>query len=489
MTALLDTCPRCGSSAPSGRLSACPACLLAATQAEVLPELPGLVCESLLGRGGMGEVYRAEHVALSRPVAVKILCGELVQNRDFRARFEREARLLAALDHPNIVRVFDYGVSRDEEPYISMELVEGGNLADHIPMPSLRALGLVTELALALEHAHARGVVHCDIKPENVLIDVHGHVRLSDFGIARLVNRPDAAATRTSRVLGTPSYMAPEAIAGRAPDPRMDVYSVGVLLSEMVTGTARLPPSERSMPEAMYAFVRRATDPNIEARFADMRALRQELAALENELKGGALAPAGLSADEQSWLRGVALLLATASAAVLYAGLVSFSPRVMEANEPLPFIAFGAQRAADGRVATIARFEALPTLGAAFSVAIALFAYALLRRHWRRSGLEVVEPDRPLRAPRVVLWMGYALIALFVLREALESFGFQRLAAYVPVLGGTMELILLWFVWSAVLEAVRVSRPLSREPRLWFGFGLGLIPPLLHFLRLVSAAG
>jgi serine/threonine protein kinase len=451
------------------------------------PKLVGFECAELVGQGGMGEVYRARHLSLGRDVAVKVLSGELAQSSEFRARFEREARLLAALDHDNIVRVFDYGLSADEEPYIAMELVGGGNLSALIPMPSLRALQIARELAGALEHAHARGVVHCDIKPENVLIGADGHVRLSDFGIARWLAPGHASLTRASRVLGTPLYMSPEALAGRAPDARMDVYSLGVLLSEMITGSPRLPPEQRSMEPLVYDFVRRLSDPNLEGRPKDMHEVGSELGRLETELVQGARGRASLPPDERSWREAVALLLAAASATVLYAGLVSFSPRVMEQSESLPFIAFGVQRFADGRVATLARFETLPTLGAAFSVAIALFAYGLLRRHWRKSNLVRPEPERSLSQANAVLWAGIALFALFVFREAIELAGFTRVAAYIPVLGGTLELVLLWLMWNAVLEALRVSRPLRREPKVWLGLALGLFPPFFHLMRLMTA--
>jgi serine/threonine-protein kinase len=241
------------------------------------------------------------------------------------------------------------------------------------------------------------------------------------------------------------------------------------------------------MEPLVYDFVRRLSDPNLEGRPKDMHEVGSELGRLETELVQGARGGASLPPDERSWREAVALLLAAASATVLYAGLVSFSPRVMEQSESLPFIAFGVQRFADGRVATLARFETLPTLGAAFSVAIALFAYGLLRRHWRKSNLVRPEPERSLSQANAVLWAGIALFALFVFREAIELAGFTRVAAYIPVLGGTLELVLLWLMWNAVLEALRVSRPLRREPKVWLGLALGLFPPFFHLMRLMTA--
>jgi hypothetical protein len=266
----------------------------------------------------------------------------------------------------------------------------------------------------------------------------------------------------------------------------MDVYSVGVLLSEMISGNSRLPPSEHSLPPNVLACVRRATDPNVDARHSSMDELCRDLERLDAELSGTAPSPSSLPPDELGFLRGVALLLATASAAVLYAGLVSLSPRVMNANEPLPFIAFGTRALGDGRVESAARFEALPALGAALCVALGLFAYALLRRHWRRAGLSVPEPELPVGASRTVLGVGGTLFGLFIGQELLVSAGFTGLVPYLPVLGGALELGLLWAVWSAVLEALRRARPLRSEPRLWCGLALGLLPPLAHFVRLVA---
>ena len=195
--------------------------------------------EAELGHGGMGRVFRARHERLGRAVAVKVLRPESAANPDFRARFAREARTLARLEHPGIVAVHDFGTTPDGDGYLVMQLVPGGSIADRLPLPVADALGIAIDLCGALTYAHGRGVIHRDIKPENVLMGDDGRARLSDFGIARLVDpatSDDGPLTRPSVVLGTPGYMAPEARAGARPDPRMDVYALGALLAHMLTG-------------------------------------------------------------------------------------------------------------------------------------------------------------------------------------------------------------------------------------------------------------
>jgi len=144
---------------------------------------------------------------------------------------------------------------------------------------------------------------------------------------------------------------------------------------------------------------------------------------------------------------------------------------------------FGARPLPDGRVFTVARFETWPTLaaGAAFSVALA--SYGLLRRHWREAGLERSEPDRPIATSTHVLYLGLALVAAFLLHLALARTLFGPVGPYLPVFGGILEFVLLYWVWLASLEAVRRGRPLRREVTLWVGLALGLVPPVFSFLR------
>jgi serine/threonine-protein kinase len=275
--------------------------------------------------------------------------------------------------------------------------------------------------------------------------------------------------------------MAPEARAGVPPDPRMDVFAVGVLLAQMITG--RLPDGNLdALPRPLATLVERATatDPRRRPTAAE---LRDALAGLR------LLAPAPadeLPAEEQSWMRAVALTLAGATAVALYAFLVSVTPKVLAPGEALPFVVLGEQRLPDGRVATQARFETWPTLAAAAAFAAALAAYGLLRRHWRHAGIEVATPERPLRATASVVRVALVILALFVGRLILLATGITPVGApYVPVLGGTLELVMVYLTWMAVLEAQRTRRPLRREPLLWAAVAVSLVPPVISIGRIM----
>jgi hypothetical protein len=469
-------CPRCGLAVVAGALAMCPRCLLA--DDEEIPEVPpGLELAEEIGRGGMGRVFRARHVGLDRAVAVKLLPAALAGDLDFQARFSREARALAQLDHPHVVGVHDFGVTPGGQSYLVMELMPGGTLAARLPMTAAEAVRVVAEICDGLACAHQRGIVHRDVKPANVLFDAAGHARLADFGIARLLDAPGGGLTRPSLVLGTPAYMAPESRAGAPPDPRADVFAVGVLLHEAVTG--RLPEGPPSgLPAVLASIIQRATasDPG---RRPSAAALRDELRAL------GAHDPGALPPEEVSWQRAVALTLAGATAVALYALLVSVSPRVLGPDDTLPFVVVGAERLADGRLATRARFETFATLAAAGAFALALTGYGLLRRHWRHAGVETATPDRPLAGAGAVMRIALLLDGIFVIRLAVVRTEARVLGTYAPVLGGVLELLMVYLVWMAVLEARRTGRSLRREPVLWLGVALALLPPAVSFIRMV----
>jgi len=199
--------------------------------------------EALLGRGGMSVVYRAHHTALDRNVALKLLAPELGEDERFRERFLRESKLAASLDHPSIVPVYDAG-EVEGQLYIAMRYVEGSDLKrllrEEGALDPGRALRLVGQLADALDFAHARGLVHRDVKPSNALLDSHGHLYLSDFGLTKSAS-DRSALTATGRIIGTIDYAAPEQIEGRAIDGRADVYSLGCLLYECLAGEVPYP--------------------------------------------------------------------------------------------------------------------------------------------------------------------------------------------------------------------------------------------------------
>jgi tetratricopeptide (TPR) repeat protein len=206
-----------------------------------LPEVPGYEVHGLLGRGGMGIVFRARHLRLNRPVALKmILAGPYAVPAELE-RFVREAQAVAGLRHPNVVQVYDAG-ELDGRPWFTMEVVEGGRLSEKIdgaPQPARSSAALVATVAGAIQVAHQSGIVHCDLKPGNILLTPDGTPKVSDFGVAcRLEAGPDGAMTLTGLPLGTPSYMAPEQARGQkgAIGPAADVYALGAILYEMLTG-------------------------------------------------------------------------------------------------------------------------------------------------------------------------------------------------------------------------------------------------------------
>jgi serine/threonine-protein kinase len=204
-----------------------------------VPEVPGYDVLGVIGHGGMGIVYQARHRKLNRVVALKMILAAHGASAGDLARFRAEAEAVAALQHPNIVQVYEAGESAGQ-PFLALEFVPGGSLAQHLrgaPVSSGRAAEIVLTLARAVQHAHERGVVHRDIKPANVLLGPDGTLKVTDFGLAKRLDA-SLAHTPTGAVLGTPSYMAPEQALGnaRAAGPPADVYSLGAILYELLTG-------------------------------------------------------------------------------------------------------------------------------------------------------------------------------------------------------------------------------------------------------------
>ncbi|HEX4718119.1 MAG TPA: serine/threonine-protein kinase, partial [Thermoleophilaceae bacterium] len=185
--------------------------------------------DEVIGRGGMAIVWRASDLQLERDVAIKIISDVLADDPRFVARFEREARLAAGLNHPNLVKIFDFS-GEDERPCLVMEYVPGGTLVQARGR-ALDVAALARDLLDAVAHIHAAGILHRDIKPANVLLGNDGSPRLTDFGIAR--GEETSSLTQTGQVLGTLRYIAPEVAEGQPATPQSDVYSLGVLLGEL----------------------------------------------------------------------------------------------------------------------------------------------------------------------------------------------------------------------------------------------------------------
>ena len=190
-----------------------------------------------IGHGGMAIVYRARQESLGRTVAVKVLSESMAGSEEFLLRFEREARTAANMRHPNLITVHDFGRDERGVPYLVLEYVEGATLADLMDtgLDDARVPGLLDQIAAGLDYAHSRGVVHRDIKPGNVLLTEDGRVVLADFGLAWLLEGASHL-TLTGGVIGTPEYMSPEQASGDPVDHRTDVYALGIVLYEMLTG-------------------------------------------------------------------------------------------------------------------------------------------------------------------------------------------------------------------------------------------------------------
>lgn len=261
--------------------------------------------QTRIASGGMSTVYRGLDTRLDRPVACKVMDSRYAGDQQFLTRFEREARAVARLKDPGLVAIYDQGVD-GRHPFLVMELIEGGTLRELLrergPMPPHAVAAVLRPVLGGLAVAHRDGLVHRDVKPENVLISDDGEVKLVDFGLVRAV--AEAGITSTSVILGTAAYLSPEQVASGAADPSSDVYSVGILTYELLTGTTPFtgdtaltvayqrmdndvpPPSSQidGVPAQFDAFVQRATARDIAARYPDAAAMADDLDRIAAEL-------------------------------------------------------------------------------------------------------------------------------------------------------------------------------------------------------------
>ncbi|WP_395753032.1 protein kinase domain-containing protein [Prosthecobacter sp.] len=227
--------------------------------------LPQYHFESLLGRGGMGAVYKAVQISLDRPVAIKVLPGDLIDDSDaqFAERFKNEARTMAKMNHPSIVNVYDFGETRSGLLFIVMEFIDGTDVSKMIisqgKLPEEYALSITAHVCDALNYAHRNGVIHRDIKPANILINMEGAVKVADFGLAKQNDAGAGGLTKTNMAMGTPDFVAPEALMPGVPlDGRADLYAIGVMLYQMLTG---------EIPRGMWTMpgLKLGTDPRFDA--------------------------------------------------------------------------------------------------------------------------------------------------------------------------------------------------------------------------------
>jgi serine/threonine protein kinase len=271
---------------------------------------------TLLGKGGMGEVYRARDTRLARDVAIKVIPADLARDPERIKRFEQEARAAGALNHPNVCAILDIG-TYEGSPFVVMELLEGETLRERLnagAIPVRKAVDYVAQVAHGLAAAHEKGVVHRDLKPENLFLTKDGRVKVLDFGLAKLT-RPEVlapageepvsiAATQTGAILGTMGYMAPEQVRGQNADARSDLFAMGAILHELLTGKrvfhgasyvetlhailnkepAAFSASDRELPPGLEPIVRHCLEKEPEERFQSAR----DLAFALESLSGGA---------------------------------------------------------------------------------------------------------------------------------------------------------------------------------------------------------
>ena len=251
-----------------------------------------------LGRGGMAAVYKAYEAALDRHVALKVLPAEFLHDLTFAERFRQEARVVASLEHPNIVPIHGFGIE-DGVPWMAMRLVPGGALSSLLKkerLPASRVMAVLAGVAAALDYAHAKGVVHRDVKPQNVLLDEQERVYLADFGISKMLEG-SSSLTATGMIQGTPHYMSPEQATSRPVDHRTDLYALGIMAYEMLTGkvpfaadtpvavllkhvTEPLPlPSQMDFPDGAVRAILKCVAKKPEDRWATGRAFVEALAA------------------------------------------------------------------------------------------------------------------------------------------------------------------------------------------------------------------
>ena len=448
-----------------------------------------------IGAGGMGEVYRARDTRLARDVAIKVIPAELSRDPDRIKRFEQEARAAGALSHPNVCAIYDVG-THEGAPYVVMELLEGESLQQRLasgPVPLRKALDYAAQIAHGLSAAHEKGIVHRDLKPGNVFVTKSGRVKVLDFGLAKLT-RPDVlapagdvtasiAATETGAILGTVGYMSPEQVRGDRADHRSDLFALGAILYELLTGKrafhgatyvetlnailnadpvslTQSAGSGRAVPPAVDLIVRRCLEKAPEQRFQSANDLAFALESMSGD-GSGVVAGVGLATPVRTkrWL-APALISALLACAVLVAVCVMLAQRQRHAIDPtrLKFtqLTFGR-----GVVAP-ARFS--PDGKTVFYSAA-----------WEGRPWEVFETrpgfltSRALGLTRALLLSVSSAGMLAVKPGALSIWNFGSGLAQVPITGGATRLVsddIFWADWHPDGRTLAVVRSVGGKDRL-----------------------
>jgi serine/threonine protein kinase len=315
---------------------------------------------SILGKGGMSVVYRASHVALNKTVAIKTMHAHLISDSNALARFKQEAQAASQLDHPNVINVYSFGTTSGDspQPYIIMDYIEGDSLSDAIKkdgLPPVRAtLTIFRQVACALEHAHSKGVIHRDLKPSNIMLLARdGTVKIVDFGIAKLLPQEGEQShrlTQTGEIFGSPAYMSPEQCMGLSVDKRSDIYALGCVLYEALTGKPPLqgntvfetfnkhtteipaplevPGAEKALIDRLDAVVFRALEKQPDKRYQSMSAFESDLASIESELDSGLRSTGlrlGIARQQRSLKRFASSFPKLVALFILAAGIVALT--------------------------------------------------------------------------------------------------------------------------------------------------------------------
>lgn len=468
-------CPQCGRPLPAAATDTlCPGCLMQQAMmpqtevaglgpeapspggrpappapVEMAPHFPQLEILECLGRGGMGVVYKARQPRLDRLVALKVLAPEREKDPAFANRFEREAQALARLNHPNIVTVHDFGRAGGLF-YLLMEYVDGTSLRHLLRggrLPPEQALAIVPALCEALEYAHARGVVHRDIKPENILLDPQGRVKIADFGVAKILGSepPDGRLTAAEDVVGTPHYMAPEQVeTPQRVDHRADIYSLGVVFYEMLTGELPLgkfpPPSRKVQVDVrLDEVVLHALEKEPDRRYQHASEVKTEVEALGRsalEPPRDAAEPAtagppgtGRTGSARPWLaaKSTAFLIA---ALCFVVGTAIWASRAWSGDE------FGWET-------TNAALNAVAAIG----FGIASYRHARAARKASGANLETTQTPGPPWPITLARWtarllgtLGIALVVPFVLADGLPPVARQPAGVQLTFVAGFLLL-------------------------------------------------